>query len=279
MRSAYIAIAASVIFVSGCSHSTSAVPQPIGQTQSKNHIGAVQPMMQFSILFSFHGPDGREPNGSLVQDATGNLYGTALGTGAARRGVVFKLDPQGNESVLYQFKAGLSTGRQPTAGVVPDGNGNFYGTTKVGGTHDLGVVYELDSAGTETVLHNFNGADGANPIGTLIRHASGNLYGTTYYGGSANQGVVFRISSAGHETVLHSFTGPDGADPVGGVIRTAAGNLFGTTANGGGQHIVLSGRTRWVRRRCIQDRLAWNRDRSSYVRVWRRRWTRSGRDT
>jgi uncharacterized repeat protein (TIGR03803 family) len=236
MRNAFFAIAASVIFISGCGHSTSAVPHPIGVPQSNKNSARLlhaQPQMQFADVFSFHGPDGKNPTGSLIQDASGNLYGTALGTGAARRGVVFKLDPQRNESVLYQFKPGLSTGRQPTAGVIQDGSGNFYGTTEVGGTHDLGVVYELDSGGTETVLHSFNGADGANPFGTLIRDRSGNLYGTTYAGGSANMGVVFKISATRHETVLHSFTGSDGANPVGGVIRTAAGNLFGTTGNGG----------------------------------------------
>jgi uncharacterized repeat protein (TIGR03803 family) len=241
MRNALTAIAASAIFISGCNHSSSTVPQLIGKTQPGNQVGAANPLMKYSILYSFHGPDGKNPNGSLVQDAAGNFYGTASGTGAQRHGIVFKLDPRGSESVFFQFKAGLSTGRQPSGGVVQDANGNFYGVTWTGGSNDLGVVYKLDPAGNETILHSFNGADGANPQGTLSRDAFGNLYGTTYFGGSKNFGVVFKISSTGHETLLHSFFtySTDGAYPEAGMIRTAAGDLFGTT-NEGGSHYPLS---------------------------------------
>jgi uncharacterized repeat protein (TIGR03803 family) len=197
--------------------------------------------MQYAVLFSFHGPDGKRPNGDLVQDGSGNLYGTASGTGAERHGVVFKLDSQGNESVFFRFKAGLSTGRQPSGGLVQDASGNFYGVTWTGGRHDLGAVYKLDTAGNETVLHSFNGADGANPQGTLARDSSGNLFGTTYFGGAKHFGVAFRISSTGHETVLHSFytNQLDGAYPEAGMIQTMAGDLIGTT-NEGGSHRPLS---------------------------------------
>jgi len=235
MRNAVIAFSLSAVFIVGCSHSPSAVPQSIGNVQSKSHgnDSHLHPLVQFLILHNFNGADGKEPRGDLFRDGAGNLYGTALGTGNSRRGLVFKLDTQGNESVLYRFAAGLPSGRHPSAGLLQDSSGNFYGTTSVGGSSDLGVIYKLDPAGNETVLHSFNGADGANPNGDLIRDSAANLYGTTYAGGSANDGVVFKLSQSGHETVLHSFAGPDGANPEAGVIRTAAGNLFGTTTNGG----------------------------------------------
>jgi uncharacterized repeat protein (TIGR03803 family) len=241
MRNAFIAIVAGTVFLSGCSHSPSAVPHPIGKTQSGDHFGGAHPLTQYSVFYSFHGPDGKKPTGDLVRDASGNFYGTALGTGAERHGVVFKLDSQGNESVFFHFKPGLSTGRQPSGGLVQDANGNFYGVTWTGGRYDLGVVYKLDAAGNETVIHSFNGADGANPQGTLARDDSGNLYGTTYFGGAKKFGVAFKISSTGHEKVLHSFYTykTDGAYPEAGVIRTGSGDLFGTT-NEGGSHYPLS---------------------------------------
>ena len=236
MRNALIAMATSAVFISGCSHSPSTLPQPIGQTRSKNHAGtAPHPRTQFTVLYSFHGPDGSKPNGGLIQDASGNFYGTASGTGAERRGIVYKLDSQGNETVLFRFKAGRSTGRQPSSGLVQDTSGNFYGVTWTGGRYDLGVVYKLDAAGNESVLHSFNGGDGANPQGTLIRDASGNLYGTSYTGGAQNFGAAFKISSTGHETLLHSFGASrvDGAYPEAGMIRTASGVLIGTNNSGG----------------------------------------------
>jgi uncharacterized repeat protein (TIGR03803 family) len=100
--------------------------------------------------------------------------------------VVFKLDPAGNETVLYQF-AGGADGRYPNAGVVLDGAGNLYGTTEYGGDFSCpgscGVVYKIDPAGHETVLRTFTGADGAVPTAGVVLNA-GNLYGTTLFGGT-----------------------------------------------------------------------------------------------
>jgi uncharacterized repeat protein (TIGR03803 family) len=99
------------------------------------------------------------------------------------------------------------------------------------------VVFKLSPTGAETVLHSFNGADGAVPdSGFLVLDKAGNLYGTTNGGGAHNHGVVFKLSPTGTETVLHSFTeGADGAYPVAGLLRDAARNLYGTT-DGGGAH-------------------------------------------
>jgi uncharacterized repeat protein (TIGR03803 family) len=73
--------------------------------------------------------------------------------------------------------------------------GNLYGTASWGGTAGQGLVYELDTAGHETVLHNFTGgADGGYPYAGVIRDAAGNLYGTTEYGGLRSTGVIFKIT-------------------------------------------------------------------------------------
>ena len=192
---------------------------------------------QVSVLYSFKGypSDGYEPNSSVTRDSAGNLYGTTLYGGPASAGVVYKLDPAGNETVLYMFMNGADGG-QPTGGVIVDSSGNLYGTTGNGGL-GYGVVYTIDPAGNETVLHTFTGGtDGAGPNGPLLRDSAGNLYGTTSNGGTGPnpRGVVYKLGPAGKETVLHDFN-PDegGSQPFGGVIRDPAGNLYGTTAFGG----------------------------------------------
>ncbi len=139
-------------------------------------------------------------------------------------------------TVLYSFQAGATDGENPQAGVIMDKAGNLYGTTVEGHTPVEGIVFELSSAGTETVLHRFKGGtDGANPYAGLVDGASGAFYGTTSAGGSSNSGVVFKVTNKAAETVLHTFTGPpgDGAFPYAGLVQDSAGNLYGTTSAGG----------------------------------------------
>jgi uncharacterized repeat protein (TIGR03803 family) len=188
-----------------------------------------------TVLYSFTGgADGQWPNAGVLRDSAGNLYGTTYGGGTAYNGAVYKLDTTGHETVLYSFTGGADGGN-PFAGVIRDSAGNLYGTTSGGGTAGAGVVYKLDTAGHETVLHSFTGgADGQWPNAGVIRDSAGNLYGTTAYGGTANEGVVFKVDTTGQETVLYGFTGgADGGQPFAGVIRDSAGNLYGTTYLGG----------------------------------------------
>jgi uncharacterized repeat protein (TIGR03803 family) len=198
-----------------------------------------------TVLYSFTGgADGNQPLSGVVRDAAGNLYGTTFagGTsgagGGSGAGVVYKLDTSGQETVLYSFTGG-SDGCSPAADVILDSAGTLYGTTNGGGTAvgsaGSGVVFELDTARQETVLHTFTGgADGAYPEAGVIPDHAGSLYGTTYSGGAGGVGSVYKVSAAGQETLLYGFpvTG-DGGDPVAGVIRDSAGNLYGTTQEGG----------------------------------------------
>ncbi len=206
-----------------------------------------------TVLYSFTGaPDGAHPEGKIVRDEAGNIYGTTYDGGAVRGcshgcGAVFKLDASGNETVLYSFTGGADGGN-PNGGVIRDQAGNLYGTTYQGGISGsgcygvaCGIVFRLDTEGKLSVLHSFaGGPDGGNPYAGLVRDAVGNLYGTTEYGGDlpcsdgADCGTVFKLDTAGKETVLHTFTGPpDGAFPLAGVVLDAAGDLYGTTDNGG----------------------------------------------
>ena len=143
-------------------------------------------------------------------------------------------------TVLYTFM-GSSDGGEPYSGLVRDAAGNLYGTAIGGGDFGWGVVFKLDTTGTETVLHSFDATstDGRTPYAGLIRDKAGNLYGTTYEGGRIGCvdgcGTVFKVNTAGAEKVLHRLAGgtPDGCFPYGGLLRDSAGNLYGATQSCG----------------------------------------------
>src|SRR5439155_229010 len=117
-------------------------------------------------------------------------------------------------TTLHSFNGG--DGRSPEATLVQGSDGNFYGTTPLGGAHAKGTVFKIDSAGTLTTLHSFSGSpsDGANPVAALVQGSDSNFYGTTPSGGEHFQGVVFRISQGSAHTVLHSFSGHPGEGAV-----------------------------------------------------------------
>jgi uncharacterized repeat protein (TIGR03803 family) len=176
---------------------------------------------------------GAYPEGSLVRDKYGNLYGTTSGyNGGYGNGAVFKVASTGALTILYEFKGGTD-GLCPYGNLVLDASGNLYGTTYRGGAWGYGTVYKVTPAGAETVLYSFTGGvDGSLPAAGLLRGGSGDLYGTTT-GGGDGYGTVFKLSPTGSETVLHSFTGPDGYYPIAVLNRDANGSLFGTTEFGG----------------------------------------------
>jgi len=178
-------------------------------------------------------------NAGVTLDSDGHLYGDTFYGGRSGVGVVYRLDDDRDEHVLYTFSLFTTRGfGQPTGTVTRDSAGNSYGSTFIGQTDTgfgYGVVYKVDAGGHATVLHNFTGGDdGANPYAGVILDAKGNLYGTASGGGASNSGVVFEIDAAGQENVLYTFSGgADGAGPYGGLTRDSAGNFYGTTTGGG----------------------------------------------
>jgi uncharacterized repeat protein (TIGR03803 family) len=202
----------------------------------------------FSILYSFMGGiDGFNPQAGLVRDLVGNLYGTTTFGGTGGHGVVFRLDTNGNRTVLYNFTGGTDGGN-PYAGLTFDKAGNLYGTTQGGGdlsnsAYGYGVVYRLSTASYE-VLYSFTGGiDGGSPESGVIIDSTGSIYGTTLMGGnlacsingSVGCGVVYKVDATGTEMVLHTFTGAadDGGYNQANLTRDAAGNLYSTSAYGG----------------------------------------------
>ena len=158
-----------------------------------------------TVLHSFgKSRDGVQPAAGVIEDEAGNLYGTTDEGGAHDAGAVFKLAPDGTETVLYSFNGG-SYAWYPN-GLIEDKKGNFYGTTQYGGStncfhNGCGSVFKLAPDGTGTVLYAFTGGtDGGRPYAGVIEDSERNLYGTTSRGGAGDCagkrmgcGVVFEI--------------------------------------------------------------------------------------
>jgi len=152
-----------------------------------------------TVLYSFagkQGKDGQLPDGGVVLDPQGNLYGTTSGGGVYCAkgdlpgcGTVFKIDNSGTETVLHSFAGRIGNDGKIPGGVVLNLQGNLFGTTFYGGDgrkpgclSGCGTVFEVDASGNETVLYTFNGKTGEGdlPSPPLSRDLLGNLYGTTF---------------------------------------------------------------------------------------------------
>jgi uncharacterized repeat protein (TIGR03803 family) len=177
-------------------------------------------------------------------------------------------NPTASLKVIYRFlqdnlvQSGYSHGEYLYDELVQGADGNFYGTTAIGGSglclgpfgvQGCGTVFKLTPAGVQTVIYNFNldsngstASNGAYPTGGLVQGPDGDFYGTTSGGGDATAtcngnigcGVVFRITPTGVYTLLHTFAGalakiPDGGTPVGRLLLASDGKLYGTTFSGG----------------------------------------------
>ncbi len=187
--------------------------------------------------------DGVFPKGRLVQGTDGNLYGTTSQGGVncphlAGCGTVFKVTPAGILTTLYNFcnRPGCIDGSTPYAGLIQANDGNFYGTTTVGGSSGnclggCGTIFKMTPSGALTTLHSFDYSDGVGPVAALIQAADGNFYGTT----AGEQlgdicfpcGTVFKLTSGGTLTTLQSFSG--GYQAYAGLVQGSDGNFYGTT--------------------------------------------------
>jgi uncharacterized repeat protein (TIGR03803 family) len=194
-----------------------------------------------TVLHEFKGgKDGSSPQGFLIQDGAGNIYGTTGAGGVYGAGTVFEVSSLKVETVLYSF-AGHGDGATPVAGLAIDAAGNLYGTTSAGGSSGNGTVFKLSpqqsGSWTESVLYSFGiGTDGAIPVGGVTLDASGNLYGTTSAGGAVGLGTVFQLrpGTPWTENKLHDFlNADDGAVPYAGLISDQSGNFYGAATEGG----------------------------------------------
>jgi uncharacterized repeat protein (TIGR03803 family) len=206
-----------------------------------------------SVLYSFGNTgDADTPNGPILLDSSGNLYGvTSLG-GAFGQGALYKYVPAANgnpatESLLFSFGGSSTTGSTPSGSLIFDSYGNIYGVTTYGGSNDDGVVYELSPSNptwTQTILYTFSTDSGVNPLAGLSwNHTNNNLYGTTSNMNMhpAGAGTVFKLvppatkGGTWTETTLEQFTYRiNGGYPTGVVTRDpTTGTLYGTAQQGG----------------------------------------------
>jgi len=225
-----------------------------GGTMGNGTVFKVTAAGTLTTLHSFDGGDGAYPQAEVVQGSDENLYGTTVGGGAEHGGVVFKITPTGTLTTLYNFcsQPNCTDGYNPRAGLVQGSDGNFYGTTFLGGADNncpmwqgngCGTVFKITPAGTLTTLYSFcaqpNCTDGSYPFAGLVQGSDGNFYGTAQYGGNLGCGsrgygcgTVFKITPSGTLTTLHTFAGPDGAQPYAGLVQGRDGYLYGTTPGG-----------------------------------------------
>jgi uncharacterized repeat protein (TIGR03803 family) len=234
------------------------------QTGGPNLGGAafeISPTGVEKLMYGFNSfPGGYIPMGGLIQDGSGNFYGTTSLGGATKVhslcvgsgcGVVYELSPTGVETVLFDFfdvkKGENYNGFQPYGSLLRDSNGNLFGTTAGFGAKTAGAVFELAANGAEGVLHWFGSykGDGKFPNPGLVMDAQGNLYGTTKEAGHYSGGTVFEINAAGVESILYSFgkrkTLANGTLPNAGLLLGANGNLYGTTVDGGNSITCYTG--------------------------------------
>ena len=181
-------------------------------------------------LHSFNKTDGSNPYAGLMQANNGNLYGTTSAGGANGDGTAFQITTSGTLTTIHNFNHFSPTdGAQPYAGLMQAKDGNLYGTTNRGGSHNVGVVYRISTSGTMKTLHDLDyDPDGALPYAALVQATNGALYGTAADGGGG-AGTAFEVTAFGQYTAIYEF-GADGGSPVAGLVQASNGNFYGVAS-------------------------------------------------
>ena len=182
----------------------------------------------YTVLRNFDIPDGTAPWGGVVIGGN-SLYGTASGDGSLGGGTVFKINTNGSGfTVLHNFgsSTNLTEPSLPLAGLTIVGD-TLYGTTEFGGAGQWGTVFRIGTDGSGfTLLHEFNGGDGAEPDAPLL------VCGEVIYGTTRLNQAVFRMNTNGSGfVVLQSGLG-DSSYSLGGLVLKG-NTLFGTSPGAG----------------------------------------------
>ena len=200
-----------------------------GGTFQSGTVFKITPNGKVSVVYSFDGTHGLGPEAALIQGSDGNLYGTTVFGGAYNdAGIVFRLTPQGAFTVLHNFNDPNypNDGEFPQAGLVQASDGNVYGVaSEGGGAANYGVIFQITPTGAYSIVYNFDGAHGENPITTPMQHTNGKIYGMTSIGGTHGSGVIFSLDMGlGPFVSLVSTSGK-----VGKTIEVLGQGFTGTT--------------------------------------------------
>jgi uncharacterized repeat protein (TIGR03803 family) len=167
--------------------------------------------------------------------AQGQLWGMTSSGGASAYGVIFKTNADGtNYTVAYNFGPSLQ-GVNPHGNLSLADNGKLYGMTYIGGSANLGVLFEFDpTINSFTKKIDFSNGNGSNPFGNLLKASNGKLYGMTSKGGTNNLGVIFEYDPATNiYTVKVNMQTSSGSSPQGSLMQASNGKLYGVTSAGG----------------------------------------------
>jgi uncharacterized repeat protein (TIGR03803 family) len=238
---------------------------PLGGPKSYGTVFALTPPAKtggdwtVAVLAEFDITNGMTPEGGLLQDTDGTLYGTTKAGGAHYYGTVFQLTPPAagvkkwTLRTLYTF-TGNTDGGFPASSLIFDASHkHIFGVGSIAVTGQQGTVYRLTRPAASggkwvyTQIHTFkaDGVDGGQengdegPGSAVVMDKQGNLYGTTQSGGANYAGTVYKLTNpktengVWAESILHAFAQKDGINPYAALVMGANGELYGTTTDGG----------------------------------------------
>lgn len=196
-----------------------------------NNFGTIFKITSAGILTTLHTfanlGDAYTPHGAPVLGRNGELYGTTCSQNPPW--IFYSITPLG---VFHQLG---SVPGCPFGSLILGADGNFYGTSQVGGTLGDGTVFRITPAGVLTIVHSFDYTDGAYLYSPVVQGGDGLLYGTTS-GGGQGPGVIFRVNpNTGAFSDLHEWTSTDlndGKSPYAGLVAASDGNFYGATTLG-----------------------------------------------
>jgi uncharacterized repeat protein (TIGR03803 family) len=217
-----------------------------GRVVDQGTIFKMTPAGVITMLHEFSGgADGATPYGALLQVVDGTFYGTAARGGAYGLGTVFRMQTDGRLTTLHSF-AGGGDGARPMATIIQATDGNFYGTTLLGGVDDSGTIYRMAPSGSVSILYSFTDpfGIGSHPQAPLLQASDGEFYGTTSFAG----GSIFKMTPGGSVTAVG---GPGTYESMyGPVVQGLDGTMYATT--------LLSTRARVLKSRMV----------SGFGRLW-----------
>ncbi len=186
----------------------------------------------YSVIYTFDPETGAGVYG-LLQASNSRLYATAEGGGAGDCGSIVELTLAGVAKEIHSFNCEHDGGgAYPVAALIQGANGNFYGTTSVGGASDFGVVFEMGPGLGEIEHYGFTSAGPRNPQGGLVQGTDGNLYGVSQSSGNLEGGMLYSWNpSTLALTELYQFTGVGYLTPT--LMQHTSGLFYGPSWQNG----------------------------------------------